>query len=256
MYNFNLTQEELNLVKNLETKLGLSFRNKQLLIVALTHSSYVGKLKKMNRLVYTYERLEFLGDAVLELIVSDFLVRRYKKQSEGILSATRAFLVNEQALAKTARRLGLYNYAFVGKSFISKLQKSDHVLSDILESIIGAVYLDRGFRKAKRFVINKHLSSFSIYKVIKNKLFLDSKTRLQELVQKLLKITPIYETKTIIKNNKILFTSCVKIQEVVVACAQGATKLEAEFKAAAKTLDLLKNKKKLNKILEQKNVKN
>ncbi len=251
MNKFPLLPEEENLLESLQEILGIKIKNKLFFLSALTHPSYVGRLKILNRPIYTYERLEFLGDAVLELVVSDFLFRRYKKQPEGILSATRAYLVNEKALANTSRRLQLYKYVFAGKSFVQKIKKSEHVLSDILESIIGAIYLDRGLRYAKRFIINKHLSALDIYKIIRERLFLDPKTRLQELVQKAIKLTPVYDTAEI-ANSSIRYKSCVKINNVTVACAQGATKLEAEFKAAAKTLELLKNKKlKLDKIISR-----
>ena len=167
---------ETNLTE-LESRIGYSFKDKTLLVKALTHSSYANE-KKLGK-GGCNERLEFLGDAVLELISSHFLFEKYPKLPEGELTKKRASLVCEPTLAFCAREIELGSFLRLGKGEeMTGGRHRDSVTSDALESVIGAVYLDGGFANAKEFVLKYVLNDME-----HKKLFFDSKTIFQEMVQ-------------------------------------------------------------------------
>ena len=153
------------------------FQDPELLKRALTHSSYANEVR--NGKVKDNERLEFLGDAVLEIVSSDYLYRKYESVSEGELSKMRASMVCEQTLALCAQEIGLGDYLYLGKGEDQTGgRKRPSILSDALEATIGAVYLDGGFEQASAYIHRCILND------IENKqLFHDSKTKLQEYVQ-------------------------------------------------------------------------
>ncbi|MGI6069631.1 MAG: ribonuclease III [Blautia sp.] len=161
----------------LELKIGYEFQNFQLLVQAMSHSSYANEQRKGR--LGSNERLEFLGDAVLELISSEFLYGKYKEQPEGELTRKRASLVCEPTLAMCARDLGVDQYLLLGKGEEQTGGRSrDSIVSDGLEALIGAIYLDGGLANAKEFILKAVLSDAE-----HKQLFYDSKTILQELVQ-------------------------------------------------------------------------
>ncbi len=166
-----------NDLAKLEQKIGYTFHDKELLRHALIHSSYANekKLKKSGN----NERLEFLGDAVLELSSSDFLYRAYPEKPEGFLTRERAERVCEPALAYCARQISLGSYLFlgVGEDRCGGRER-DSVTSDALEALIGAIYLDGGFAPAKAFV-----DAFILKDSDKHRMFYDAKTTLQERLQ-------------------------------------------------------------------------
>jgi len=161
----------------LEEKIAYHFRDGSLLRQALTHSSYANEMK-INK-YGDYERLEFLGDAVLELVSSDFLYREQKETAEGDLTKLRASMVCEPALAYCAREFGLEKYILLGKGEEATGGRNrDSIVSDVMEALIGAIYLDGGIENASAFIHRFVLSD------LENKqLFYDAKTILQELVQ-------------------------------------------------------------------------
>ena len=164
-------------VKELEQKIGYVFKDKSLIERALMHSSYTNEkhLKKYE----CNERLEFLGDAVLELVSSAYLFNEFPKVSEGELTKTRASMVCEPALAFCARDLDLGEYLLLGKGEdATGGRKRESVTSDAMEALIGAIYLDGGFTSAKEFICK-----FILNDLEHKKLFFDSKTILQERVQ-------------------------------------------------------------------------
>ena len=174
-----IKQEELEMsdLKKFQKLIGYTFKNEQLLKQALTHSSYANEkhLKKLS----DNERLEFLGDAVLEVVSSEFLFQNYKDLTEGQLTKFRASIVCEQTLATCTESIHLGEYLYLGKGEDrtgGRTRKS--VLSDAMEAIIGAIYLDGGFANAKEFVLN-----FIMVDIEHKHLFYDSKTILQEVVQ-------------------------------------------------------------------------
>lgn len=168
-------QEEL---KELEKKIGYEFSEKRLLGQAVTHSSFSNE-QKINK-YKNYERLEFLGDAVLELLSSQFFFETYPDMSEGEMTRLRSSMVCEPALAFCARDLDLGKYILLGKGEeATGGRKRDSIISDVMEAVIGAIYLDGGLLEADKFVRKFILSD------LENKqLFYDSKTLLQEQVQK------------------------------------------------------------------------
>ncbi len=170
-----LTEE---LINELEKKIEYCFREKALLKQALTHSSFVNeqRIKKLP----DYERLEFLGDAVLELTTSDFLFRRFPDVREGELTKRRASIVCGSSLAQCAENISLGEYILMGRGEESTGGRhKENMISDVMEAVIGAIYLDGGFEKAVAFIHRFVLSDFE-----EKRLFYDSKTLLQEYVQK------------------------------------------------------------------------
>ena len=164
-------------IKKLEQKIGYQFRKKELLERAITHSSYANE-QRMGRL-YCNERLEFLGDAVLELVSSEFLFEHFPQMPEGELTRLRASLVCEPTLAFCASDLELGSYLNLGRGEeLTGGRQRDSITSDALEAVIGAIYLDGGFASAKEFVLRHVLNDME-----NKKLFFDSKTIFQEMVQ-------------------------------------------------------------------------
>lgn len=163
--------------EELEEIIGYHFKNKHYLTQALTHSSYANE-KKLGKLG-SNERLEFLGDAVLELISSDYLYARFTQIPEGELTKKRASLVCEPSLAYCAREFGLPQFLLLGKGEdMTGGRNRDSIVSDATEALLGAIYLDGGFANAKEFIYK-----FILKDIEHKKLFYDSKTILQEIVQ-------------------------------------------------------------------------
>ena len=217
-------------IKLFQEKIGYTFSNEALLRQALTHSSYANE-KRMKKLSDN-ERLEFLGDAVLEIVSSEFLFHNYPNKPEGALTKLRASIVCEPTLALCTEEIELGNYIFLGKGEEQTGgRKRKSILSDALEAVIGAIYLDGGFANAKEF-INK----FILTDIEHKHLFYDSKTILQEVVQgmhKNLKYVLIDETGP--DHNKS-FSVDVLIGDDVISSGTGHTKTAAEQEGAYKAL--------------------
>ena len=164
-------------LKELEEKISYHFQDKHLLAQALTHSSYANE----HRLDHNHcnERLEFLGDAVLEIVTSDFLYHKYTEKPEGDLTKIRASIVCEPTLAYCAEAINLGSYLFLGKGEDATGGRNrNSVVSDAMEAVIGAIYLDGGFTNAKEFI-----HRFILNDIEHKQLFYDSKTILQEMIQ-------------------------------------------------------------------------
>lgn len=160
-----------------EEKIGYKFKNKNYLRQALSHSSYANEMR-MSKLANN-ERLEFLGDAVLELVSSEYIFSNNSQMYEGEMTKLRASVVCEPTLAMCAREINLGDYILLGKGEISTGgRKRDSILSDAFEAVIGAIYLDGGFTSAKEFI-----TRFVLDDIDNKKLFFDSKTILQEIIQ-------------------------------------------------------------------------
>ena len=222
-------------LKELEKRIGYHFQNPELLEKALRHSSYANehRMKKLS----DNERLEFLGDAVLEIVTSDFLYHEHTDVPEGELTRVRASIVCEQTLAFCTRALNLGDYLFLGKGEDQtggRGRKS--ILSDALEAVIGAIYLDGGFANAKEF-IHKYILTDIEHK----QLFYDSKTILQEVVQgEHEQLTYVLTDESGPDHNKS-FTVRACIGERVIGSGTGHTKKAAEQEAAYQALLMLKN---------------
>lgn len=222
-------------LKLLEKKIGYTFNDRHLLKKAMIHSSYANE-KHLPKYECN-ERLEFLGDAVLEIISSEFLFYEHKKMPEGELTKTRASMVCEPALAFCAREIGLGEYLLLGKGEeATGGRKRDSITSDALEALIGAVYIDGGFASAKEFV-----HQFVLNDLEHKKLFYDSKTILQEVVQgEHEQLTYVLTDESGPDHNKS-FTVRACIGERVIGSGTGHTKKAAEQEAAYQALLMLKN---------------
>ena len=222
-------------VKELEEKIGYNFKNSHLLRHAVTHSSYVNEkhMKKAD----CNERLEFLGDAVLELISSEYLFFENQTMPEGELTKLRASMVCEKALAFCARDLELGSYLLLGKGEDATGGRfRESITSDALEALIGAIYLDGGFANAKEFILKYILNDLE-----GKRLFYDSKTILQEVVQgEHEQLTYVLTDESGPDHNKS-FTVRACIGERVIGSGTGHTKKAAEQEAAYQALLMLKN---------------
>lgn len=184
-----LSKEEASVLSELEAKIDYYFSDLKLLKQSVSHKSYVNE----NRLSETdhNERLEFLGDAVLELVTSDLLMHHFPEAREGEMSKLRASIVNERALSDVARKLDLGRYLFLGKGEEQcDGREKNSLLADALEAILGSVYLDGGFVPAHKLI--RHLFLPMIQRATREDINRDFKTRLQEDVQNQFKIAPQY----------------------------------------------------------------
>ena len=226
MYNKNLSE--------LMDKINYQFKDINLLKNALTHSSYANE--KTIKKYKDNERLEFLGDAVLELTSSDYIYKNYSNMNEGQMTRLRASIVCEPTLAICARAIGIDNFIMLGKGEeLTGGRKRDSIVSDACEAVIGAIYLDGGFANAKEFV-----KSFILNDLESKQLFYDSKTILQEVVQANgieVKYEMIGEKGP--EHNKI-FEVCASAGDLFNVKAEGHTKKAAQQKAAYNALILLK----------------
>ena len=215
----------------LEKRIGYSFRDEALLRQAMTHSSFSNE-QKINK-AKDYERLEFLGDAVLELVSSEFLFRTHPDVPEGELTRQRASMVCEPSLAYCARDLELGSFMRLGKGEESTGGRNrDSITSDAMEALIGAIYLDGGMESAKAFIDRFILSDLE-----DRQLFYDSKSTLQELVQGKLKQELSYEllSESGPEHNKSFFVA-VHMGTETLGEGRGKTKKAAEQEAAYKAL--------------------
>ena len=213
---------------NLEKKINYSFKNKIYLSTALTHSS---KSKNNN------ERLEYLGDAVINLAISDYLIKNFTDLDEGSLSILRSNLVSRAKLAKVASQLGLESYLIIGKSLLNQENKKISIYGNAFEAIIGGIYLDKDFSQAASVVIN--LLEQEIESLAKNKTK-DKKSLLQEELQKRKVKLPVYKLNY---ENDESFNVICEVQELdLLSEGQGKNKKEAEQDAAANLLEKLISK--------------
>ena len=224
-------------IQELEKRIGYVFRNRKLICTALRHSSYVNE-HRMNRLECN-ERLEFLGDAVLELVSSEYLFAAYPQMPEGELTRLRASLVCEPTLAFCAREINLGDYLSLGKGEeLTGGRHRDSVTSDAMEAVIGALYLDGGFASAKEFI-----QKFILSDLENKKLFYDSKTILQEMVQAKFteNVRYVLEKEEGPDHNKS-FTTSAYIGEECYGTGSGRTKKASEQEAAYQTILMLRKK--------------
>ena len=223
-------------IANIEEKINYTFNDKGLLLRSLTHSSYAHD----NNLDYNYERLEFLGDAVVELIITEYLVKKYPDFQEGDLSILRAYIVNAQALYEVAKKIDLNSNILLGKSEfngVDNIKKA--IVADIFEAVMAAVYLDGGYEKVKSIVLNL-LEEFIIEAVKKNS-FRDAKTLLQQLCQRDFGKLPEYSliSSTGPEHNKTFYVE-VDVCGVMKMRGKGRSKKEAEKQAASMALEQYK----------------
>ncbi len=219
---------------DLETRIGVTFRNKDILEQAMVHRSYLNEHPSFR--LGNNERLEFLGDAVLELIVTEHLYQQYENP-EGEMTNWRAALVNSLMLAEYAKEIELEQHLLLSRGETQDSQKKARtfILADVFEALIGAVYLDQGFDVAKTFIethILKHLP-----RILEHKLYHDPKSRFQESSQELLSVTPVYKVLSETgPDHAKEFVVGVYLGDELVAEGSGSSKQEAQVQAAIEGL--------------------
>lgn len=214
--------------------LGLTFNDYAILEEALTHRSYLNEHKDARA---HNERLEFLGDAVLELAVTHFLFNKYPTKPEGELTAFRAALVNTVSLAESAEAIGLNDMLLLSKGESRDTGRARQIiLANAFEALLGAIYLDQGYEAAEQF-IGRHLYG-KIDGVVQTRAWQDAKSRFQELAQEKKGFTPAYQTLTEVgPDHDKLFTVAVFVGSEQVAQGDGKSKQEAEQAAAQAAID-------------------
>lgn len=225
----------MNTLGKLQKNLGLKFKNESLLRQALIHRSYLNEHPECK--LGHNERLEFLGDAVLEIIVTEYLYLNFSDTPEGDLTNWRASLVNAKMLYTVALDLGIEDSLYLSKGEAKdKNKKSRHyILANAIEAIIGAIYLDQGIAVAKKFVSTKII--IHLEKILQERLYLDPKSRFQERAQEEKGITPHYE---ILKeegpDHAKNFTVGLYLGDEMIITGKGSSKQEAQVQAAEKGL--------------------
>ena len=217
-----------------EERIGYTFSNKNLLKQAFVHRSYINE-NRAEKLEHN-ERIEFLGDAVLELVVTNHLFITYPKKSEGELTALRSALVNTQALAIAAEELNINDFLLLSKGESRDNGRArKYILADTFEAIIGAIYIDQGLEKSAAFIEATILPRLD--QVLKEKLWQDSKSHFQEKAQNKTGITPRYKTlKETGPDHDKAFVIAVYLDKEKVAEGEGRSKQEAEQDAAERAL--------------------
>lgn len=217
-----------------EAKIGYTFKNKQLLETAFTHRSYLNENRTASR--EHNERLEFLGDAVLELVVTEFLYKKFPDKPEGELTALRAALVNTVSIADAAMKLGMNDFLLLSRGEAKDTGRARNIiLANAFEALIGAIYLDAGYDPAYAFVQSQLFHKTD--EVVEKKLWQDAKSRFQEIAQEKVAVTPNYElTDQSGPDHDKRFVVAVFLGRDKVALGEGRSKQEAEQDAAAKAL--------------------
>lgn len=223
-------------MEKLEKKLKTKFKNKDLLRQALAHRSYLNENPDFK--LGHNERMEFLGDAVLELVVTEYLFENLNK-AEGEMTALRSALVNTKMLAHIAKHLKVEDYIMMSQGEakdVSDGRARESILANTMEAIIGALYLDQGYEAAKAFIAERILSELP--RVLKENLFLDAKSHFQELAQERLSKTPHYNVLDEFgPDHDKCFVVGAYLGDELIAKGKGRSKQEAEQSAAREAID-------------------
>ncbi len=220
------------MLKEFEKKLGYTFKDKNLLKEALTHKSFKSPVNN--------ERLEFLGDAVLDLIVGEYLYKKFPKANEGELSKLRASLVNEEGFAKLADKIDIGKYIFISQAEENNQGRNKpSLLSNAFEAVMGAIYLEDGLERVRDIALN--LLEKTYPKIDLDSLFKDYKTALQELTQAKYGVTPEYKLlNSSGPDHKKEFEVAVTLHGKTISTANGKSKKAAQQEAAKRALKILK----------------
>ena len=223
------------MIESLAKKVGIKFNNIELLKQAVTHRSYLNENREYK--LDHNERLEFLGDAVLELIITEYLYNKYSNP-EGELTSWRSALVNGEMLAVVATEIGVEKYLLMSRGEAKDTGRArQYLLANAMEAIIGATYLDQGYEAAKEFVL-KNVAK-KLQEILDNKLYLDPKSYFQEKAQENNKVTPLYK---VIKDwgpdHDKHFIVGVFLGGELIAEGEGNSKQEAQREAARKGLEV------------------
>lgn len=234
-------QNRINELKDLQSLIGIQFKNIELLDIALTHRSYINEAEAEIKI--HNERLEFLGDAVLELITSEYLYVNYPERAEGELTSFRSAAVRTESIAENARNLGLGSLLRMSKGEnLTGGRGKDYLLANCFEALIGAIYIDQGMEVALDFIQKQILTK--IPNIIENRLDIDNKSKFQELAQSVFKQTPYY--KVLMEegpDHEKKFLIGVYVQDEQFGVGQGLSKQKAEEQAALDALNKCKSDK-------------
>ncbi len=215
-----------------EDSLGLKFKNQDLLKQAVVHRSYLNEHPNFG--LNHNERLEFLGDAVLEIVVTEYLYHHFPETPEGELTNWRASLVNAKMLSEIANEIDLEDYLYLskGESKDKNSKARQYILANAVEALIGAIYLDQGIRAVKKFIKENIISKLE--NILKNKLYLDPKSKFQEKSQDEYGITPHYKVLSEFgPDHSKIFEVGLYLNEDLISKGKGSSKQEAQVKAAA-----------------------
>ena len=217
-----------------ETSIRTEFKNKELLRQAFIHRSYLNENRSIK--LEHNERLEFLGDAVLELVITDYLYKKYPEKNEGDLTAFRSSLVNSVTLANAAEKIGMNSFLLLSKGESKDTGRARQViLANTFEALVGALYIDQGYEGASKFIAEQLFGL--IEGIVENKTFIDSKSRFQEEAQEKVGATPMYKLlKESGPDHNKVFTVGVFLREEMIVSGEGKSKQEAEQNAAEKAL--------------------
>ncbi|OGK52076.1 ribonuclease III [Candidatus Roizmanbacteria bacterium RIFCSPLOWO2_01_FULL_41_22] len=221
---------------DLEKKIDLEFNKKTLLKDVFIHRSYLNEHRKLH--LPSNEKLEFLGDSVLSLITSIYLYKNFPDLKEGDYTDIKASIVRTESLAEVAQKLALGEYLYLSKGEEKgKGRINSNILADTFEALIAAIFIDRGFDSAYDFIL-KNLFKEKLDYIVKNKLYLSPKSRLQEIIQAKYKVLPSYQTikETGPEHDKI-FQVEVLVKDHKLGEGQGSSKKTAEEKAAENSLE-------------------
>ena len=221
-------------IKEFEKIIGIEFRDKNLLQQSLTHRSYINENRSSKN--GHNERLEFLGDAVLELVITDYLFKKYPSKNEGDLTSIRSALVNAQTCADVAQKIDINDYLLLSRGEAKDVGRArQYILANALEAVIGAVYLDQGYKGAEEFIL-RFITPIT-QKIIDEELWIDAKSKFQEKTQDEVGITPTYKTlKEAGPDHDKKFTVGVFIGNEKIAEGEGDSKQDAEQSAARSAL--------------------
>ena len=221
--------EDLEMI---EKKIGLTFDNKDFLKLAFTHRSYLNENKRIKE---HNERLEFLGDAVLELAVTEHLYKNYKNP-EGELTNWRSALVKTETISETAKELGYEEHLKLSKGESKSTGRARQlILANTFEAVVGAIYLDQGFEVARKFIEEKLI--VKLPKILETKAYIDAKSSFQELAQEKEGITPVYKVLSEEgPDHEKIFTMGVYLEEKQIGKGTGPSKQSAEQAAAGDAL--------------------
>ena len=219
-----------------EENAGVKFKNKDLLKQAFTHRSYINE-NRDSGLAHN-ERLEFLGDAVLELVITDYLFNKMKESDEGEMTSLRSALVNADTCARVATTLGANDFLLLSKGEAKDTggRARQYILANTLEAFIGALYVDQNYEVAKDFILN-HVAPL-MEEILQDGTWIDSKSLFQEKAQELVGHTPVYKTvKESGPDHDKHFTVSVSVGDEVYGQGDGKSKQDAEQAAALNALD-------------------
>ncbi len=218
-----------------EKQIGVIFNNKDILKQAFVHRSFLNENKEFP--IGHNERLEFLGDAVLELVITDYLYRKFPQKTEGEMTSLRSSLVNSTTLYSVGQNLGINDFLMLSRGEAKDTGRArQYILANTIEAIIGAIYIDQGYDEAKRFIIENICPLMD--SIIEEGSWIDAKSLFQEKAQEHESVTPAYKTmKEDGPDHDKHFTVGVYLKNDLVAQGEGDSKQDAEQKAARKALE-------------------